>query len=91
MQRTSRGGFPQLTTLEAATFIQDWVAPRRDRPDEIQLGRPSVEDEELSKLLATAPTYIGLERVIRYCLVRFAELHELFLYEQDCSSEADGQ
>lgn len=57
----------------------DWIAPRWDDLAEIRRSRPTMEDKELSKLLGTAPTYIGLERVIRYCLIRFAELHKLFV------------
>jgi hypothetical protein len=34
-----------------------WIAP--GGLGEIQLGRPVMEDEELSKLLAIAPTYSG--------------------------------
>jgi hypothetical protein len=40
---------------------------------EVQLGRPVVEDNELGKILAQAPTLVGLERIVRYCLLRFAE------------------
>ncbi|HPQ44577.1 MAG TPA: hypothetical protein PKZ42_10145 [Syntrophales bacterium] len=42
------------------------------RNDEIQFGKPVVEDSKLGDILAKAPTYIGLERVIRYCLLKFA-------------------
>jgi len=34
---------------------------------------------KLAELLEAAPTYVGLERVIRYCLFRFAERHQLFV------------
>jgi hypothetical protein len=46
---------------------------------EVQFGTPVVGDKKLADLLATAPTYLGLERVIRYCLFRFAERHQLFI------------
>jgi hypothetical protein len=39
---------------------------------EMQLGMPIVGDREIEKLLARAPTYVGLERVIRFCLINFA-------------------
>lgn len=55
-----------------------WVAPRGFPPQEVQSGRPVVDDNELSDLLQAAPTYVGLERVIRFCLIRFAETHGLF-------------
>jgi hypothetical protein len=55
-----------------------WVAPRHAL-EEVQPGTPHVEDAKLAKLLQLAPTYIGLERVIRYCLIRFAERHKLIV------------
>lgn len=45
---------------------------------EIQIGTPVVEDNELGKILAKAPTYIGLERVMRYCLLKFAKLNGVY-------------
>jgi hypothetical protein len=49
-----------------------WVSLSRT---EMQCGRPVVDDRELSKILAEAPTLVGLERIVRYCLLRFAEAH----------------
>jgi len=43
--------------------------------NEVPVGFPVVEDKELGKILAKAPTYIGLERVIRYCLLQFAKVN----------------
>lgn len=45
----------------------------RRRLEEVQVGRPVVDDAELAKILHRAPTLLGLERVMRYCLFRFAE------------------
>jgi hypothetical protein len=36
---------------------------------------PVLNDKKLVKALQRAPTYTGLERVIRYCLLRFAEVN----------------
>jgi Apea-like HEPN len=55
-----------------------WITPRRNL-EEVCYGRPLMEDEDLTELLQSAPTYIGLERVIRYCLIRFAERHRLIV------------
>lgn len=49
-----------------------WIAPRGKDNAEIQVGKPIVEDKEFGKILAKAPTYIGLERTIRYALLSFA-------------------
>jgi len=47
--------------------------------NEIQIGKPVLEDKELSKIIAKAPTYIGLERIIRYCLLQFAKLNGVYI------------
>jgi hypothetical protein len=39
---------------------------------EVQSGKPLVGDSEMAKILARAPTFIGLERAIRYALMQFA-------------------
>jgi hypothetical protein len=51
----------------------DLVQPRGDSAAEVQLGRPIVEDKALGKILAEAPTFTGLERIVRYALLRFAQ------------------
>jgi len=40
---------------------------------ESQLGVPVVGDETLGTILSRAPTYVGLERIIRFCLLKFAQ------------------
>jgi hypothetical protein len=51
-----------------------WVSLKvGGRLNEIQLGSPMMEDKEFGKILRKAPTYIGLERVIRYCLLQSAK------------------
>lgn len=49
-----------------------WIAPRGKDNAEIQSGKPIVEDKEFGRILTRAPTYVGLERTIRYSLLRFA-------------------
>ncbi|CAJ4806924.1 Uncharacterised protein [Burkholderia pseudomallei] len=49
-----------------------WIEPRGDQRAEIQLGTPVVPDKEFAKILTIAPTFVGLERVVRYALLRFA-------------------
>jgi len=46
--------------------------------NEMPFGVPFVGDQELGKILAKAPTYVGLERVMRYCLLQFAKLNGFF-------------
>lgn len=55
-----------------ATF-GNWINPAHLQwLNEVQLGRPVVDDPDLAKALASAPTFIGLERIMRYCLLQFA-------------------
>ncbi|MFB0875822.1 hypothetical protein [Sphingobium sp. sgz301303] len=50
-----------------------WIAARNDGA-EVQHGQPVIEeDKELAKILYRAPTFVGLERVLRYALIGFAQ------------------
>lgn len=42
---------------------------------EVQVGTPVVNDKEFEKILTAAPTYVGLERIIRYCLLKYGEMN----------------
>jgi hypothetical protein len=46
---------------------------------EVQIVQPIVADKEFGKILKKAPTYAGLERVIRYCLLRFAQSNGAYI------------
>jgi hypothetical protein len=48
-----------------------WIKLRMAQ-HEIQIGRPVVADQEMAKILAKAPLFSGLERVIRYVLLTMA-------------------
>lgn len=45
--------------------------------DEVQIGKPLVEGKEYAKILEKAPTFLGLERMVRYCLLRFLHLNDI--------------
>ncbi|EKB1992660.1 HEPN domain-containing protein [Vibrio parahaemolyticus] len=47
-----------------------WIKPKGHGSD-LQFGRPVVSDTGFGKILARAPTFQGLERFIRYCLLKF--------------------
>lgn len=52
-------------------WIQNFTHDRA----EVQLGHPVIDDDrELAKVLSRAPTFIGLERVVRYALLRYANI-----------------
>ena len=61
------------THLHTGTHFGSWVAAHGSALWETPIGPPVLGDKSLAKILARAPTLIGLERVIRYCLLRFAE------------------
>lgn len=48
-----------------------WTRAQEHLSAEKQIGTPVVNDKELEKLLVSAPTFLGLERIIRSCLLRF--------------------
>jgi len=43
------------------------------RNDEKQLGTPMVADREYQKVLSKAPTFVGLERILRFALLKLAQ------------------
>jgi len=46
---------------------------------EVQVGIPVVGNRDFERVLAKAPTYFGLERIIRYCLLRFIHTHGVLI------------
>lgn len=56
-----------------------WTTLRLGLNNEISLGRPVIEDKELEKILVKSPTFIGMERIMRFCLLRFMHLNGIFI------------
>ncbi len=56
-----------------------WVEPSRHHSD-LQSGKPVVEDKEFAKILRKAPKFAGLERLIRYCILKFMSSRELLVF-----------
>jgi hypothetical protein len=56
---------------------------------EIQFGVPVVGDKSFEKVLGKAPTYFGLERIIRYCLLRFIHTHGVPIDSRLTSNDAE--
>jgi len=62
-----------------------WIQPSGHLTD-LQIGRPVVRDNDFSKILEKAPTFLGLERFIRYCLLNFMAsngFHEIMKYRDN--------
>lgn len=58
--------------LHRGEIVGHWMRSMHGN-NEIQLGRPIVPDQGVARALAEAPTLVGLERVTRYALLKFAE------------------
>lgn len=58
------------------------IKPEAGFNNAIQIGKPILEDKKLEKKLYLAPTFTGLERVMRYCLIRFLHLNICFIDEK---------
>ncbi len=55
-----------------------WLYPDPKYLNEVQMGTPVVDDDrELQRLLVLSPTFIGMERIMRFCLLRFIHLNAL--------------
>lgn len=49
------------------------VQSRGSAPADVQAGRAIDDDKDFATILAAAPTFAGLERIVRYGLLRFAK------------------
>lgn len=57
-----------------------WVSPRELGANvEVNFGKPVVDakDKEFGDVLHRSPTFVGLERVIRYAILKFAEQNKI--------------
>jgi hypothetical protein len=52
-----------------------WVMIRTACNEEVHIGIPVVDDHGFRDLLVKAPTFFGLERIMRFCLLRFMHLY----------------
>jgi hypothetical protein len=61
-----------------------WVSRRTNGSnEEVQAGRPDESDKEFAKVLERAPTLVGLERIIRFCLLKFAERNGAYHFPEN--------
>ena len=57
--------------LHTGIAFRQWLLPFGGRTPEVMPGRPRTTDSKLGKLLERSPTWIGMERVIRTCLLSY--------------------
>jgi hypothetical protein len=55
--------------------FSDAVLSLRPMLNETQIGLRHFDSTEMEEAVLLAPTYLGMERILRYCLVRFVHLH----------------
>jgi hypothetical protein len=66
-----------------------WISPRSNAmKSELQMGLPMVKPKDYQRILKRAPTFIGLERVIRYALLRFAQSSGAYIDSVDPAETA---
>lgn len=65
--------------VHTGTPFGRWISLRLRGNNEVQIAKPVLDDKDFAKVIHRAPTFIGLERLIRYCLIRFAERHGAYL------------
>ena len=53
-----------------------WVGTSRDHSD-LQFGKPGLSDSEVAKIFEKAPKFVGLERLMRYCILKLMSSHGL--------------
>ena len=53
----------------------NWIFQGSAYLEEIFTGEPVVDDKDFKKLLMRSPTLCGLERIMRFCLLRFIHLN----------------
>ena len=67
----------------------DRVGPYGVDFTEVQFGEPMAPTREEALMLLRAPTYVGLERILRYCLLRYLQTLGLPLEVPQGNAEGD--
>lgn len=62
--------------LHSGASFGTWIRPRGPGGSEITIpgGRPVGMSQALSRVVTSAPSFMGLERIMRFCLLRFIHL-----------------
>lgn len=60
------------TYVHTGVRFGDWTRLGRHNED-VQLGQPVVDDKKLGRILYRAPTFAGLERLTRFCSLRYMQ------------------
>ena len=66
------------TYVHTGVRFGGWVGTSA-RNEDVQIGRPVEDNKKLGRILARAPRFAGLERLIRYCCLRYMEASGLLV------------
>ena len=64
------------TYVHTGASFKAWIEPSVFDKD-LQFGKPVVDDKDFARILKKAPNFTGLERLIRYCILRFMASQKL--------------
>ena len=62
------------------SFVQA-VIPPPQLSTEVNFGRPVMDDKDFAKILERMPTFWGMERIVRFCLLRIVHTELLKVHE----------
>ncbi|MGE7609723.1 hypothetical protein ACQKML_24430 [Peribacillus frigoritolerans] len=58
-----------------------YITPFSDHNNEVLMATPRGFDEKVNKILSKSPTFCGLERIIRFCLLRLIHKNGLEIHD----------
>lgn len=61
--------------LHTGISFGDFLLLEIEKLNEVPLAKPVLGNKNIENIISSAPTFIGLERIIRFCLLRFIHLH----------------
>lgn len=69
--------------LQTGISFGKWISIKiGDKHYEVQIGKPVLNDKKYANIISKAPTYVGLERIVRYCLIKFAQQNGIPIISQ---------
>jgi hypothetical protein len=66
--------------IHTGISFSNWIEPSI-RGDDIMVGIPVMEDTEIAKIISESPTFLGLEKIVRYVLLNFLQRNGLNIRE----------
>ncbi|MFW9258541.1 MULTISPECIES: hypothetical protein [unclassified Nostoc] len=67
--------------LHTGQIFKPYIEQMYQSINEVGIPEPNVDDKDLKKVLKRIPTYIGLERIIRFALLRFLHTNGVYIHK----------